>query len=198
MTAPTSAHHASGKQERESTHTPRRQVSRTLQLVVHPLPPVFDQDSRVLLLGSMPSPRSRQEGYHYGNPQNRFWRVLAALWDEKPPTNRDERRDLCQRRHIALDDVLLSCRIAGASDTSIVDPIPNDLRRVCDHADIRQIFCTGSTATRLYRRLIEPQLGMPCTQLPSTSPANARMRLDDLVRAWLPVRLAADETGTRR
>jgi hypoxanthine-DNA glycosylase len=162
------------------------------ELVVHPLAPVFDQKSRVLLLGTMPSPRSRQVGFHYGNPHNRFWHVLAALWNEETPTTVEACHDLCLRRHVALDDVLASCRISGASDASIKDPVPNDLSRVLNFAPIERIFCTGSTAARLYRRLIEPSCGIACVALPSTSPANARMNLDDLIAAYAPVRAAAD------
>jgi TDG/mug DNA glycosylase family protein len=167
------------------------------RLVVHPLTPVFDRQSCVLLLGTMPSPRSREAGFHYGNPHNRFWRVLAALWEEEVPTTIEARRDLCYRHHIALDDVLASCRIAGASDASIRDPVPNDLSRVLDHAPIKYIFCTGTTATRLYRRLIEPVCGIPCVGLPSTSPANARMGLDELICAYAPVRVAAEGSSSR-
>ena len=147
--------------------------ARPSETVVHPLQPVYDQGSRVLLLGTMPSPLSREAGYHYGNPRNRFWAVMAAL------------------------DVLQSCRIAGASDASIADPVPKDLRPILDAAPIQQVFCTGTTAARLYRRLIEPELGRPCICLPSTSPANARMRLDDLVAAYAPVRAVADGGGAR-
>lgn len=163
------------------------------QRVEHPLPAVAFPDSRVLMLGTMPSPKSREAGYHYGNPQNRFWRVIAALWGEEVPPTVDGKRDLCRRHHIALDDTLLACTIVGASDASIRDPVPNDLSRVLSVAPgIRAVFCTGGTAARLYRRYVEPLVGMPCTQLPSTSPANARWHLDDLVRAYAPVREAAD------
>ena len=156
--------------------------------IVHPLEPVFDARSRVLVLGTMPSPKSRELGFYYGNPQNRFWRVLAALWDEGLPETNEERRALCLSHCVALWDVLSSCTIAGASDASIVDPLPNDLSRVLDAAPVETIFCTGSTAARLYRRLVEPSLGRPCVALPSTSPANARMRLSDLVSAYAPLR----------
>ena len=162
--------------------------ARPSETVVHPLQPVYDQGSRVLLLGTMPSPLSREAGYHYGNPRNRFWAVMAALWGEDVPTSIEARRDL---------DVLQSCRIAGASDASIADPVPKDLRPILDAAPIQQIFCTGTTAARLYRRLIEPELGRPCICLPSTSPANARMRLDDLIVAYAPVRTVADGGGAQ-
>ena len=171
--------------------------ARPSETVVHPLQPVYDQGSRVLLLGTLPSPLSREAGDPYRNPRNRFWAVMAALWGEDVPTSIEARRDLCRRRHIALDDVLQSCRIAGASDASIADPVPKDLRPILDAAPIQQIFCTGTTAARLYRRLIEPELGRPCICLPSTSPANARMRLDDLIVAYAPVRTVADGGGAQ-
>ena len=162
------------------------------ELVTSPLPAVFDRRSRVLILGTLPSPASRARGYHYGNPQNRFWRVLSALWDEEEPRDNEGRRSLLHRRHLALHDVLASARIAGASDASIQDPVPNDLAPILAATQIRAIFCTGQTAGRLYRTYLEPQVGMACTVLPSTSPANARWRLEDLVRAYAPVREAAD------
>ncbi|WP_130812476.1 DNA-deoxyinosine glycosylase [Olsenella sp. Marseille-P4559] len=162
------------------------------QRMVHPLAPIFDETSRVLVLGTMPSPKSREVSFYYGNPQNRFWRVMAALWDESVPTGNDGRRDLCLRHHVALWDVLASCTITGASDASIRDPVPNDVERILSVAPIVRVFCTGGAATRLYRRLIEPSCGLPCTGLPSTSPANARMRLDDLVVAYEPLRCAAE------
>lgn len=165
------------------------------QLVTHPLPPIFDKQSRVLLLGTMPSPLSRELGFHYANPRNRFWPVIAALWQEEKPSTDAERRDFCRRHRLAIDDVLASCHISGAADSTITDAVPNDLHRICDCASIQKVFCTGATATHLYRKLIEPSLGLPCVQLPSTSPANARMRLADLIVAWEPVRIAADEAG---
>lgn len=161
------------------------------QLVIHPLDPIFDEKSRVLVLGTMPSPKSREVRFYYGNPQNRFWRVMAALWQEDVPETNDARRELCLRHHVALWDVLQSCTIAGASDASIRKPVPNDVG-ILSAAPVVRVFCTGGTATRLYQRLIEPACGMPCTGLPSTSPANARMRLDDLIVAYEPLRRAAD------
>ncbi|MCH3947449.1 MAG: DNA-deoxyinosine glycosylase [Olsenella sp.] len=169
------------------------ETGRSSQLVVHPLEPIFDENSRVLVLGTMPSPKSREVCFYYGNPQNRFWRVMAALWDEPLPEENDDRRDLCLRHHVALWDVLASCTITGASDASIRDPVPNDVGRILSAAPISCVFCTGGTATRIYRRLVEPTCGMPCVGLPSTSPANARMRLDDLIAAYEPLRRAANE-----
>ena len=152
--------------------------------VTHEIQPVFDNRSRVLLLGTIPSPASREQGFYYGHPQNRFWRVLAAIFDEPAPRTIEEKRDMLLRHHVALWDVLASCEIEGASDASIRDAQPNDLARIFDAADIRAVFATGTKAGELYRKLIEPTLGVPCTTLPSTSPANAKMKLADLVGAY--------------
>lgn len=152
--------------------------------VTHEIQPVFDSRSRVLLLGTMPSPASREQGFYYGHPQNRFWHVLAAIFDEPAPRTIEEKRDMLLRHHIALWDVLASCEIEGASDASIRDAQPNDLARIFDAADIRAVFATGTKAGELYRKLIEPTLDAPCTTLPSTSPANAKMKLADLVDAY--------------
>lgn len=152
--------------------------------VTHEIQPVFDSRSRVLLLGTMPSPASREQGFYYGHPQNRFWRVLAAIFDEPAPRTIEEKRDMLLHHHVALWDVLASCEIEGASDASIRGARPNDLARIFDAADIRAVFATGTKAGELYRKLIEPTLGVPCTTLPSTSPANAKMKLADLVGAY--------------
>ena len=152
--------------------------------VEHPLQPIFDKNSRVLVLGSMPSPASREVGFYYGHPQNRFWRVLAELFDEPLATTNERRRDQLLRHHIALWDVLASCDIAGASDASIANAQANDLSPIFATAPIEAVFCTGAKAAELYTRLCEPVTGMPCVKLPSTSPANAAARLDDLVEAY--------------
>lgn len=152
--------------------------------VEHPLHPIFDERSRVLVLGSMPSPKSREVGFYYGHPQNRFWRVLAALFDEPLATTNERRRDQLLRHHIALWDVLASCEIEGASDASIGDAVPNDLMRVLDAAPIEAVFCTGAKAAELYGRHCAATTGIPCVKLPSTSPANAAVKLDELVMAY--------------
>lgn len=155
--------------------------------VEHTLDPVYDGRSEVLVLGTMPSPKSREIGFYYGHPQNRFWRVLAALFDEPVPETNEERVDLLLRHHIALWDVLASCDIEGASDASIANAVPNDLSRVIGNAPIKQVFCTGATAGRLYGKLCEEATGMPAVKLPSTSPANAAWSLERLVEAYGPV-----------
>lgn len=163
---------------------PREGAAMDATTVTHEIQPVFDSRSRVLLLGTMPSPASREQGFYYGHPQNRFWRVLAAIFNEPAPRTVDEKRDMLLRHYIALWDVLASCEIEGASDASIRDAQPNDLARIFDVADIRAVFATGTKAGELYRKLVEPTLGVPCTTLPSTSPANAKMKLDDLTDAY--------------
>ena len=152
--------------------------------IIHEIEPVFDAESRVLMLGTMPSPKSREQGFYYGHPQNRFWKVLAAVFDAEVPQTIPEKKQLLLTRHIALWDVLASCTIAGASDASIRDPEPNDIAQLCAAAPIEQIFFTGAKATQLYRKLCEPAVHLPCEQLPSTSPANAAMKLPDLVEAY--------------
>lgn len=146
--------------------------------------PVFDSSSKVLLLGTMPSPKSREAGFYYAHPQNRFWPVLASLFGETVPVGREARRNFALRHGIALWDVLESCHIEGASDASIRGGIPNDLSYVLKAAPIRAVFTTGTTAHRLYQKLCAEKTGVPDMALPSTSPANARMRLADLTQAY--------------
>ena len=155
-----------------------------IERVLHPLEPVADAGSRVLLLGTMPSPKSREAGFYYAHPQNRFWRVLAALWGEETPAGTQERLAFARRHHIALWDVLRACSIEGADDGSIRQPEINDLRRVLDRAAIRAIFTTGTKAAALYRRYCLPVTGRPAIPLPSTSPANCRATLDELTQAY--------------
>lgn len=156
--------------------------------------PVIWPDSRILILGTVPSPASRENRINYGNPRNRFWPVLAGLWDETDPRTNEGRYDLLRRRHVALWDVLESCEIRGASDASIANPLPNDISRALRQAPIEAVFTTGGTATRLYRKLCEPVCGVPCVGLPSTSPANASWSVERLAKAYRIVREAADAT----
>jgi hypoxanthine-DNA glycosylase len=152
--------------------------------VIHEIEPVYDKNSRVLLLGTMPSPKSRETGFFYGHPQNRFWKVLAILFDEPTPETVEEKRDLCLRHHIALWDVVESCDIEGSSDASIKNAKPNDLARILNAAPIQAVFTTGTKAGQLYKKLCEPVTSIPCTVLPSTSPANSRVSLPELCTAY--------------
>ena len=153
-------------------------------VVHHPFGPLYDAQSRILILGSIPSPKSREVNFFYGHPQNRMWKVLAAVTDEDVPQTVAERRAFLLRNGIAMWDVLASCAIKGASDASIQDAVPNDLSRVLDTAPIERIYATGAKAHELYRRYLEPAYGRECTRLPSTSPANAAMGLDELIKAY--------------
>ncbi len=155
--------------------------------VIHPLEPVFDDRSRVLILGTMPSPKSRETGFYYNHPQNRFWKVIAALFDEPLPATNGEKRALALRHGIALWDVLASCAIQGAADSTITDCSPNDLSRITDAAPIEAIFCTGAKSFDLFNRFCAPTCSIPAVRLPSTSPANARVTLADLVEAYQPI-----------
>lgn len=155
--------------------------------VISPLPPVYDTHSVLLILGTMPSPKSREIGFYYGHPQNRFWKVLSALFCQEIPSGREEKIRFLLEHRIALWDVLASCDIAGASDASIRRPIPNDLRPLLRESGIRHIFTTGGKAAAFYRIYSLPQTGMAAISLPSTSPANARMSLEALQEAYRPV-----------
>ena len=155
-----------------------------LQTVVHTIPPLYDCHSRVLLLGSIPSPKSREIGFFYGHPQNRFWRVLAAVLGEEVPQTIEDKRAMCLKHHVALWDTIARCDIVGASDTSIRNAEPNDIGKLVRESEITRIFATGGKSAELYRKLIEPTLHIPTTQLPSTSPANAAWSLERLIEAY--------------
>lgn len=167
------------------------------QKIIHQIPPVWNSESQVLILGTMPSPKSREAGFFYMHPQNRFWKVLPAVFGEELayPNNspdRDaaisERRDFLLRHHIALWDVLASCEISGAADSSIKNAIPNNFDEILSHSKIKRVFCTGKTAWSLWKKTCaekyeEPyQLSVKC--LPSTSPANAACSLEKLIEAY--------------
>lgn len=138
--------------------------------VEHEIAPVFDERSRVLILGTMPSPKSREAGFYYMHPQNRFWRMLSAVLNEPLPPSAEERRKMCLRHNIALWDVLASCDINGASDSSITNAVPNDIPRLLSECPITAVFTTGKKAHALYRRFFPDLMSDTC--LPSTSPAN--------------------------
>lgn len=160
--------------------------------IVHPIAPVFDSDSRVLILGTMPSPRSREVGFYYGHPQNRFWKVLAQVLEEPVPMSTEERTAFLHRHGIALWDVLERCEITGAQDSSIRNPVANDLSNILEHTAIRAIFTTGKAAAKWYTKLLQPQTGMAAISLPSTSPANCAVPFDVLVREYGIIRQYLD------
>lgn len=161
--------------------------------VSHELKPLFDKRSSVLILGTMPSPKSREAGFYYMHPQNRFWKMLAVALDEPFPKTAEERRKLCLRRGIALWDVLASCDIKGASDGSITNPVPNDLPRIFAECRITAVFTTGKKAHALYRRFF-PQLPEDIC-LPSPSPANRTITEDEMLEQYRVVNLEVRNKG---
>ena len=157
--------------------------------IFHSIAPVYDSRSCCLLLGTMPSPKSRETGFFYGHPQNRMWPVLARVYAEETPMGTESRRAFLLAHRIAMWDVLASCSIRGADDGSIRDPAPNDLRPILEAAPIEAIFCTGKKAFALYYRYILPITGRKALCLPSTSPANChRETLETLTEAYSVLR----------
>ena len=156
--------------------------------IVHPIPPLYDADSRVLILGSFPSVKSREAVFFYGHPQNRFWRVMARVLGCETPGSVPEKAAMLHAHHIALWDVIASCDISGSSDSSIRNVVPTDLGRLLADAPISAIFCNGGTALRLYQKYQQNSTGIPAAGLPSTSPANAAWTLNRLVSVWNVIR----------
>lgn len=152
--------------------------------VIHPIAPVFDENSEILILGSFPSVKSREAAFFYGHPQNRFWRVLAAVRGTDVPGTVEEKRAFLLREHIAVWDVIERCEITGSADASIQNAVPNDLNRILEAAPIRAVFTNGKTADRLYDRFFGDSISLPKTCLPSTSPANAAFSPERLIAAW--------------
>lgn len=152
--------------------------------IVHPFPPLYDEHSRILILGSFPSVKSREQLFFYGHPQNRFWKVLASVLDCPVPQSIPEKREMLLKNHVALWDSIGKCEIEGSSDASIEAVVPNDLSPIFTSAEIRQVFCNGRKSWEMYRKYQEELTGMPAVCLPSTSPANASWSLDRLSDAW--------------
>lgn len=151
-----------------------------MEKVIHTIEPVFSSQSKILMLGSIPSPKSREQQFYYGHPQNRFWRVMAAVFNVPDPKTIVERKTMLLKHNIALWDVLQSCYIRGAADSSIKNPIANDFSRIFNSASIQAVFTTGKIAHRLYRTLT----GNESILLPSTSPANCAISFDELCKQY--------------
>ena len=146
--------------------------------------PVCDENCKVLILGTAPSRKSREVGFYYGHPQNRFWKMLSAVTEEEVPQTIEEKKALLLRNHIALHDVIHSCDIIGSSDSSIRNVEPTDLERILAVTGKVPILCNGGTAFKLYKKYQEKRLGIEALQMPSTSPANAAWKLDMLTETW--------------
>lgn len=171
-----------------------------LQRQYHEFPPVYDEASEILILGSFPSVKSREEHFFYGHPQNRFWRLLAELLGEPVPAAVGEKKRMLLEHHIALWDVIASCEIAGSSDSSIRQAVPNDVSSVIEKSRIREVFVNGAKAKQLYDKYLAQKTGLEARLLPSTSPANAAYSLERLKESWQAVltslsRTAPDSSG---
>ena len=152
--------------------------------ITHPIPPVYDSESRILILGSFPSVKSREAMFFYGHPQNRFWKVVAAVFGQPVPQTVEEKKLLIIDNGLALWDSIASCEITGSSDASIRNARANDIGIILNSCSIERIYCNGRKSHELYQRYIEPGTGREAVCLPSTSPANAKWTLEKLTGAW--------------
>ena len=152
--------------------------------ITHPFPPLYDENSRILILGSFPSVKSREQRFFYGHPQNRFWPVMAAVLGCPVPADIPEKKAMLLSRGVALWDSIARCEIEGSADASIGHVLPNDLSPIFAAAAIRQVFCNGKKSWEMYHRYSEPLTGRAAICLPSTSPANAAWSLERLKADW--------------
>lgn len=154
------------------------------QKLMHTFLPVYDKHSQVLILGTFPSVKSREQKFYYGHPQNRFWKVLAALAQASVPVSIDEKKTFLLEQRIAIWDVIASCEIVGSSDSSIKNVVPNDVAGLLEKTNIRAVFANGAKAYDLYQKYIYKSSGVDCQKLPSTSPANAAWNMERLCQEW--------------
>ena len=152
--------------------------------VIHKIPPVYNKNSQILILGSFPSVKSREGRFFYHHKQNRFWKVLSTIVNDVLPETIDQKKDFLLKNHIAVWDVIASCDIEGSSDSSIKNAVPNDFSDILKAATIRKIYTNGGTAYKLYHKYCEKVTGIKAMKLPSTSPANASYSLDRLISEW--------------
>lgn len=150
----------------------------------HDFEPVFDEQSKVLILGTFPSVKSREQGFYYGHPQNRFWKMIAWIVGEDPPSTIEEKKNVLLRNRIAVWDVIQSCDIIGSSDSSIKNVVPSDLSMILHQCQIKNIYANGKTAKSLFEKYQKPLCGRNITALPSTSPANAAYSFERLKESW--------------
>jgi hypoxanthine-DNA glycosylase len=167
-------------------HEPAGEEEQRMSLlrIEHPFGPLYNRDSRVLILGSFPSVKSREQQFFYGHPQNRFWKVIAALYGRETPGTIPARKELILSNGLALWDTIASCVITGSSDASIRDVRANDLRMILDNSPIEKICCNGRKSHEMYQKYIQKEIGREAVCLPSTSPANAQFSLEKLIDAW--------------
>lgn len=153
-------------------------------MIVHPIPPLFGADSKTLILGSFPSVKSREAAFFYGHPQNRFWAVVAAVFEREKPINIEEKKELILSNKLALWDVIAQCEIEGSADSTIKDVTANDLSIILENSKVERIFVNGKTAEKYYNKYTFTKTGIKAICLPSTSPANAAWSIERLVEAW--------------
>ena len=153
--------------------------------ILHPIPPYYNSDSKILILGSFPSVKSREQMFFYGHPQNRYWKVIASVFGDEVPASIPEKKAFLKRHHIAMWDVIGSCDISGSSDSSIGNVTANDLSVIIENSDVKKIYVNGKTAEKYYKKYTEQKTGIKAVLLPSTSPANAAWSMDKLIDAWM-------------
>ena len=156
--------------------------------IIHPFPPLYDSESEILILGSFPSVKSREQKFFYGHKQNRFWKVMAAVLETAVPETIEEKKKMLYRHHIALWDSIYSCDIIGSSDSSIKNPVPTDLGQIIAGSKIRKIFCNGAASGICFKKYQEKELQITADILPSTSPANAAYSLEKLISIWRKIK----------
>ena len=152
-------------------------------MIVHPIPPLYNSDSRTLILGSFPSVKSREQVFFYGHPQNRFWRVLAGVFNEAVPQSIEQKREFILSHNLALWDTIESCEITNSSDSSIKNVVPNNLDTILKNSRIERIFTNGKASQKYYDKFLKQKYGEAIC-LPSTSPANAAFSLEKLIKEW--------------
>ncbi len=155
-----------------------------MEKFTHPVPPLYNENSKVLILGSFPSPKSREAEFFYMHPQNRFWKVIYGIFDEQVSDSVEDRKKFVLEHNLAIWDVLHSCEIEGASDSSIKNIVVNDFSKIFSAAHINAIFITGQTAFKLYRKHCAEKYDIPYFRLPSTSPANCRVKYNELEESY--------------
>ena len=155
--------------------------------ILHPIPPYYNSDSKILILGSFPSVKSREQMFFYGHPQNRYWKVIASVFGAEVPVSIPEKKAFLKKHHIAMWDVIGSCDISGSSDSSIGNVTANDLSVIIENSDVKKIYVNGKTAEKYYKKYTEQKTGIKAVLLPSTSPANAAWSMDKLIDAWSSV-----------
>jgi len=153
-------------------------------MIVHPFDPLYDENSEILILGSFPSVKSREQMFYYGHPQNRFWKVMAFALGEDVPQTIEEKKAMLFKHHVALWDTIYSCEITGSSDASIKNAVPNDIAGLVKKTNIRHVYCNGKASYKLYMKYIDGDMDLPVTDLPSSSPANAVWTLEKLCAKW--------------